>query len=160
MATRAPQHTYQVLTKRPARLVHTSLLSKITDAIGAWPAHIWLGVSVESQAYHWRVDHLRTLPVPVRFVSAEPLLGPIQFHLDGISWVITGAESGHGARPMDEQWVRLIRDQCVESHVSFFYKQNAIKGRKVPLPELDGRRWTQFPSRSASPSTANEQQVS
>ena len=146
MARRAPRHTYQVLTKRPSRLVNTSLLREITDAIGPWPAHIWLGVSVETQDYTWRVDKLRATPAPVKFISAEPLLGPISFDLEGIAWLIVGAESGQGARPMDEQWVRLIRDQCVAAAVPLFYKQNALCGRKVPLPWLDGKQWHQFPT--------------
>jgi protein gp37 len=146
MAHLAPQHTYQVLTKRPARLVHTSLVSKILEAIGEWPAHIWLGVSVERQDYHWRVDHLRTLPAPITFISAEPLLGPIDFDLTGINWLIAGAESGHGARVMDEEWVRSLRDQCLAQGVAFFYKQNAVRGHKIPLPALDGKHWSQFPA--------------
>ena len=147
MAKLAPWHTYQVLTKRPSRLVNTSLLSQILDRIGAWPRHIWLGVSVENQEYAWRVDALRRVGAPIRFISAEPLLGPLTLDLSGISWVITGAESGHGARPMDEQWVRSLRDQCIQSHVAFFYKQNAQHGWKIPLPELDGQKWVQFPDR-------------
>ena len=149
MAKLAPQHTYQVLTKRPSRLVHTSLLTQITQAIGPWPAHVWLGVSVECQAYTWRVDKLRATPAPVKFISAEPLLGPIQFDLAGIAWLIVGAESGHGARPMHEDWVRSLRDQCQAAHVSFFYKQHAVRGRKLPLPLLDGERWRQFPAEVA-----------
>ncbi|MBV9691868.1 MAG: phage Gp37/Gp68 family protein [Ktedonobacteraceae bacterium] len=146
MATLAPQHTYQVLTKRPSRLVHTSLTDQIMAAIGPWPAHIWLGVSVENQDYTWRVDKLRATAAPVKFISAEPLLGPIQFDLAGMAWLIAGAESGHGARPMQEQWVRSLRDQCQNAGVSFFYKQNALRGRKLPLPELDGMRYQQFPA--------------
>jgi protein gp37 len=145
MALKAPHHTYQVLTKRPSRLVNTSLLEQILDRIGAWPAHIWLGVSVESQEYTWRVEALRRIPVPLRFISAEPLLGPIALDLSGIAWLITGAESGHGARPMDEQWVRQLRDQCIEHRVKFFLKQYAIKGKKIPTPSLDGRTWTEIP---------------
>jgi len=146
MARRAPQHIYQVLTKRPSRLVNTSLLTQVLDRIGSWPAHIWLGVSVESQDYTWRTDALRHVPAPTRFVSAEPLLGPVTLNLDGLSWVIAGAESGHGARPMDEAWVRSLRDQCVAACVAFFYKQHASAGRKIPLPLLDGRQWVQFPT--------------
>ena len=149
MAIFAPQHTYQVLTKRPSRLVTTSLAAQITQAIGPWPAHVWLGVSVENQACTWRVDKLRATPAPVKFISAEPLLGPIQFDLAGIAWLIAGAESGHGARPMHEDWVRSLRDQCQAAHVSFFYKQHAIRGRKLPLPLLDGERWRQFPAEVA-----------
>jgi len=149
MAKLAPQHIYQVLTKRPSRLANTSLLTQILDRIGSWPAHIWLGVSVESQTYTWRTDLLRRVPTPVRFVSAEPLLGAVTLNLSGIAWVIAGAESGHGARAMDEQWVRSLRDQCVSARVAFFYKQNAERGRKIPLPMLDGEQWTQFPTKGA-----------
>ncbi|MBV9688379.1 MAG: phage Gp37/Gp68 family protein [Ktedonobacteraceae bacterium] len=146
MAHRAPQHTYQVLTKRPSRLVNTSLLAQIKEAIGSWPAHIWLGTSVETQDYTWRVDALRCMPAAVKFISAEPLLGPISFDLDGIAWVIVGAESGHGVRPMNEDWVRSLRDQALATGVALFYKQNALGGRKLPLPLLDGERWQQFPA--------------
>jgi protein gp37 len=147
MAKLAPWHTYQVLTKRPSRLVNTTLLSQILDRIGgAWPRHIWLGTSVESRELAWRVDMLRRVPASVRFISAEPLLGPITLDLSGIHWVIVGAESGRGARPMDEQWVRLLRDQCVQAGVAFFLKQYAVNGRKLPLPLLDGRQWAQFPN--------------
>src|SRR5579859_2630288 len=106
----ANQHTYQVLTKCPSRLVNTDLTSKIVKWLGYWPQHIWLGVSVENQDYAWRVDALRRVVSPVRFISAEPLLGPLELDLHGISWLIAGAESGHGARPMDEDWVRGLRD--------------------------------------------------
>jgi protein gp37 len=147
MIVRAPWHIYQVLTKRPSRLVNTSLLSQIQARFGAWPHHVWLGVSVEQQAYVWRVEKLRVVPALVRFISAEPLLGPVEINLDGISWVITGAESGPGARVMDEMWVRGLRDQCLAHQVAFFYKQNAHKGRKIPLPVLDGKSWQQFPGR-------------
>lgn len=145
MALQAPQHIYQVLTKRPSRLVNTSLLVQILDRIGKWPAHIWLGVSVESQEYAWRVDALRRIPAAVRFISAEPLLGKLVLDLSGIAWLITGAESGHGARALDEQWVRSLRDQCVANDVKFFLKQYVIHGKKVPTPMLDGRTWTEIP---------------
>jgi protein gp37 len=157
MAKRAPQHIYQVLTKRPARLVHTTLLAKITEAIGgSWPAHIWLGVSVEDQYVAWRVKQLCKLPVPVRFISAEPLLGKLSLNLSGIAWVIAGAESGHGARPMDEAWVRALRDQCVAAQVAFFYKQQVLHGVKLSTPPLDGVTWTQFPQ-AVPPSLIREE---
>jgi protein gp37 len=150
MALQAPWHTYQVLTKRPSRLVNTSLLAQILERIGGtWPAHIWLGVSVESSAYTWRVDALRRVPVPVRFISAEPLIGLIEgLDLDGIAWLIVGSESGRGARPMQDDWVRSLRDQCIKSGVAFFFKQRTVNGKKVPLPLLDGRQWLQFPAGS------------
>jgi protein gp37 len=126
--------------------VHTRLLRDILSLADGWPSHIWLGVSVETNAYRWRIDKLRAVPAPVRFLSCEPLLGPLDLDLSGIRWVIAGAESGHGARPMDEEWVRGIRDQCVAARVAFFYKQNAVQGRKLPLPVLDGVSFQQFPS--------------
>jgi protein gp37 len=146
MTERAPWHTYQVLTKRPSRLVHTRLLRDILSIADGWPVHIWLGVLVENNAYRWRIEKLRTIPAPIRFLSCEPLLGPLDLDLSGIHWVIAGAESGHGARPMDENWVRGIRDLGVAAQVAFFYKQNAVQGCKLPLPLLDGVRWQQFPS--------------
>ncbi len=142
----AKHHTYQVLTKRPGRLVR--LVPEITGRIGPWPAHIWIGVSVETTAYAWRVDYLRRVLAPVRFISAEPLLGPVEVNLAGIAWVIAGAESGHGARPMDEAWVRALRDRAIAAGAAFFYKQNALHGHKLPLPPLDGTVWNQFPTKS------------
>lgn len=146
MAIHAPQHIYQVLTKRPSRLVNTSLFSKIYERIGLWPTNIWLGVSVENQDYAWRVDALRKAPVPIRFISAGPLIGSLTLNLFDIAWLIVEAESGHGARPMNDDWVRSLCDQCVEAGAAFFFKQRVVKGKKIPLPELDGKQWTQFPS--------------
>ncbi len=149
--TRADHHIYQVLTKRPSRLINTSLTGKILERVydltgnAVWPQHIWLGVSVENQEYTWRVDALRHVAAPVRFISAEPLLGPLQVNMHDIAWLIAGAESGHGARSMDEDWVRLLRDQCLTSGCAFFYKQQAINGRKIHQPTLDGRQWIEYP---------------
>ncbi len=148
MTLRAPWHSYQVLTRRPSRLTNTRLLRAILSIADGWPSHIWLGVSVESHAYRWRIAKLRQVPAPIRFLSCEPLPGPLDLDLFGIRWVIAGAESGHGARPMDEDWVRGIRDQCKAAHVAFFYKQHAVRGRKISLPLLDGVRYQQFPSLS------------
>jgi len=147
---KAKQHIFQVLTKRPSRLAlmassivhHISLLNR---QYTPWPAHIWLGVSVENQHYTWRIDKLRTVPAPIRFISAEPLLGPLDLDLSGISWIIAGCESGRGARPMNEEWVLEIRDQCMFSGTKFFYKQKLIHGKKVGLPTLDGKVWNEFP---------------
>jgi len=112
-----PRHTYQVLTKRSQRL------AKLAGRL-QWPSNVWMGVSVETDRYTFRVDHLRNVPAAVRFVSAEPLLGPLpSLNLDGISWVIVGGESGHGARPMHPDWVRDIRDRCDDNDVAFFFKQ-------------------------------------
>jgi protein gp37 len=142
---KASWHQYQILTKRPSRAV--LLVPKLLDLMGGrWPAHILIGVSVESPAYLWRVDKHRQLPAPHRFISAEPLLADITFDLTGISWLITGAESGVGARPMEDEWVRHLRDQCLASKTTFFFKQRATStGKKLSLPELDGVIWNQMP---------------
>jgi protein gp37 len=143
---KADWHIYQLLTKRPSRLVNTSLLDKILSRYGTWPAHIWHGTSIENNDYVWRVEKLTAVFAPIHFISAEPLLGPLtDIDLTNVQWLITGAESGHGARPMNEDWVRQLRDLCQKSGTSFFYKQNAIKGHKIPTPELDGRKWEEYP---------------
>lgn len=112
-----PQHTFQVLTKRSERLLETA-----TDL--PWPANVWMGVSVENDDFTFRIDHLRETVAKVKFLSVEPLLGPIpQLNLQGIHWVIAGGESGPGARPMQTEWVRDIRDQCDVAKVAFFFKQ-------------------------------------
>jgi protein gp37 len=148
----ANQHIYQVLTKRPSRLVNTGLIEKITRHIYQltgnkyWPAHIWLGVSVETSAYAWRVDALRKVPAAVRFVSAEPLLGSLDaVKLDGIHWLITGGESGPGNRPCDPEWVRSLRDRCQAQGVAFFHKQWGGRTPKAGGRLLDGRTWDEFP---------------
>lgn len=112
-----PRHTYQVLTKRSQRL--TKLASRLS-----WPDNIWIGVSVETDRYCFRIDHLREVPAAVRFVSAEPLLGGLpSLDLHAIDWVIAGGESGPNARPMHPSWVFDIRDKCLESDTAFFFKQ-------------------------------------
>lgn len=112
-----PQHQYQVLTKRSKRM--SDLASDLE-----WPPNVWMGVSVETDRYLFRIDHLRRVPAALRFVSAEPLLGALgTLGLDGVDWVIVGGESGPGARPMEEEWVTDIRDQCAGSAVPFFFKQ-------------------------------------
>jgi len=135
----SPQHIFQVLTKRSERLADVA--SNLN-----FRSNIWIGVSVENQTYTSRIDHLRTVPASLRFLSIEPLLGPIN-HLDlnGIGWVIVGGESGHGARAMDPSWVRQIRDYCVEANVAFFFKQwgGVKKSRAGRL--LDGRTWDEMP---------------
>ena len=160
---RAEQHTFQILTKRPERMARIigdafgggqSLIQAVDNEDDAqalsevWPLpNVMLGTSIESDEHVGRADHLRRVDAAVRFLSLEPLLGPLpSLNLDGISWVIAGAESGRGARPMNEQWVRDIKDRCVERGVPFFFKQAAINGKKLPLPELDGRVWAQMPS--------------
>jgi protein gp37 len=134
-----PHHTYQVLTKRPSRVA--LIAHKLT-----WTKNIWMGTSIERDDYVWRADKLRMVPSAVRFISAEPLLGELtHLNLDGIAWLIAGAESGHGARPMDENWVRFLRDRCIENGTAFFFKQDVKNGRKIPTPKLDGQVWTQYP---------------
>jgi protein gp37 len=112
-----PRHTYQVLTKRSKRL------AQIADKL-EWSPNIWMGVSVESDKYAFRVDHLRQVDPAIRFVSVEPLLGPVpSLDLSGIDWVIAGGESGKAARPMHPAWARQLRDACQDSGVAFFFKQ-------------------------------------
>lgn len=136
---KANWHTYQVLTKRPQRLA--GMAEELE-----WGDHIWAGVSIESNEVAWRADFLRRVPSSVRFISAEPLLGPID-HLDlsGISWLITGGESGHGHRHCNPDWVRDARDRCISSDVAFFHKQWGGRTSKVGGRELDGRTWDEMP---------------
>ncbi len=137
---RADQHIYQVLTKRPQRL------AKLAKTL-PWPEHIWVGVSVESNEAAWRADFLRRVPATVRFISAEPLIGPIdQLKLDGIHWVITGGESGLGHRPCNPDWVRDARDRCVAEQVAYFHKQWGGRTSKMGGRELDGRTWDEMPT--------------
>lgn len=138
-----PQHTYQVLTKRSPRLrAWTSKQPWLADA-----KHIWLGVSVEDKKYGVpRIADLRKGTAGVRFLSVEPLLEDLgELDLSSIDWVIAGGESGPGARPMKPEWVRRIRDQCVEQRVAFFFKQWGGVMKHKTGRELDGRTWDQFP---------------
>lgn len=151
--TGAHWHTFQVLTKRAQRMQHWCWWLAMSPAVSrAVPDHVWLGVSVEDQRRaDERLHELAGCSARVRFVSAEPLLGPLDLSpwlgRDRINWLIVGAESGPGARPMREEWVRDLRDQCVAADVPFFYKQRAERGRKVSMPTLDGRSWGQQPDR-------------
>lgn len=173
-----PQHTFQVLTKRADRMAKYMLnpwrLDNIYDVwysvndgareVQAWPLpNVWLGTSVENQEQaDKRIPELLKVPAAVKFLSCEPLLGPVDLwganyrnpsggytgavtSWRGVDWVIVGCESGHGARPMSLDWVRSIRDECVAANVPFFFKQQLVNGRKVELPELDGQVWAQFP---------------
>lgn len=134
-----PQHTYQVLTKRSSRL------PKIADKL-SWPDNLWLGVSVEDQEHAYRIDDLRRVPARVRFLSCEPLIGPLSnLNLAGIGWVITGGESGPRARPIEPSWVREIRDQCLKAEVPFFHKQWGGRTPKAHGRELDGSIWSEMP---------------
>ncbi len=134
-----PQHTYQVLTKRAIRA------RRLADRLD-WPDNLWLGVSVESSAQFQRIDHLREIPARVRFLSCEPLLGPLDgIDLAGVGWVIAGGESGPRYRPMDIGWARGIRDACLEAEVPFFFKQWGGRTPKLLGRELDGRTWDEYP---------------
>ncbi|WP_323672293.1 DUF5131 family protein, partial [Candidatus Poriferisodalis multihospitum] len=135
-----PQHTYQVLTKRAQRL------SRIAGELD-WPSNLWMGVSVETRRYAFRMDHLRKVPAAVRFVSAEPLLGPLgELDLAGIDWVIAGGESGAGARPMELEWVTELRDRCTAAGVAFFFKQWGGRTPKAGGRELEGEVWDELPA--------------
>jgi protein gp37 len=137
---RADWHIYQILTKRPQRLARMA-------ASLPWPDHIWAGVSVESNEVAWRADYLRRVPAAIRFISAEPLIGPIdRLKLDGIHWVITGGESGIGHRPCDPDWVRAARDHCLSEKVAYFHKQWGGRTSKMGGRELDGRTWDELPT--------------
>lgn len=140
----ADWHIYQLLTKRPRRL------ARMADSL-PWPNHIWAGVSVESNDVAWRADYLRHVPAAIRFVSAEPLLGPIdKLELDGINWLITGGESGAHNRPCNPEWVRAVRDRCISNEVAFFHKQWGGRTSKVGGRELDGRTWDEMPTHPSS----------
>lgn len=150
-----PRHTYQILTKRPARMREWMQQPPPEVAGAPWPPpNVWLGVSVEdARRADERIPVLRDTPAAIRFLSCEPLLGPLD--LTGalgapgaapeIAWVIVGAESGPQARAMDDAWVRTIRDACLQSGTAFFFKQRATAGHKEPLPWLDGRQWHEWP---------------
>ena len=145
-----PQHTFQVLTKRSdVTLQHTSHLT--------WSENIWMGVSVENQNYTNRIDDLRQVPAYVRFLSLEPLLSPLpNLNLDGIHWVIVGGESGSFHRPLDVEWVRDIRNQCMIANVPFFFKQWSGTRPKSLGRMLDGREWNQYPNQAINDTTSND----
>jgi protein gp37 len=136
---RADWHEFQVLTKRADRL----------EQLGAtleWSSNVWMGVSVESAQYVSRIEHLRRTPARTKFLSVEPLLGPLPaLDLTGIDWVIVGGESGHGARPMQESWVLDVREQCLRFGVAFFFKQWGGVNKKAAGRLLEGRTWDEMP---------------
>ncbi len=135
----ADWHVFQVLTKRPENV--RELSSQLT-----WSDNIWMGTSVENADYTWRIDELRETGATIKFLSLEPLLGPLNdLNLEGIDWVIVGGESGPGARPMNPEWVTDIRDQCRKSGVAFFFKQWGGVFKKRTGRELDGRTWDEMP---------------
>lgn len=134
-----PQHSYQLLTKRARRL------RRVADSLD-WPSNLWMGVSVESAETLGRVDDLRCVPAAVRFLSCEPLLGPLdEIDLTGVHWVIAGGESGANARPVDPAWVRGLRDTAVRSRVPFFFKQWGGRTPKSGGRTLDGQTWSEYP---------------
>lgn len=133
-----PQHTYQVLTKRPERAAELSSYLNFTP-------NIWMGTSVENQRVIERMDYLKKVPAQIRFLSCEPLLGPLDLELSNIHWVIVGGESGPGARPMEADWVRSIRDQCHEQNVAFFFKQWGGVQKHRFGRELDEQTYDEYP---------------
>lgn len=144
-----PRHTYQVLTKRATRLAK---LAPLLD----WPPNVWMGVSVESSDQLDRIDELRRVPAAVRFVSAEPLLGPLAaMNLSEIDWLIAGGESGPNSRPVQPAWVRALRDQCEAAGTAFFFKQWGGRTPKSGGRELDGREYSSMPDLSTGTERAN-----
>ena len=137
-------HIFQILTKRAERMAE--LAPQLP-----WPPNVWMGVTVEEQRYTHRIDLLRTVPAAVRFLSLEPLLGPLpNLNLNGIHWVIVGGESGPGARPMKPEWVTDIRDQCQAAGVAFFFKQWGGVHKKRAGRLLEGRTWDDIPAPKTS----------
>lgn len=137
---RADWHHFQILTKRSERLAE--LTSRIE-----WPRNVWMGVSVENQDQVARVDHLRSTTAAVKFLSIEPLIGPIHtLDLTGIDWVIAGGESGPGCRPIEEKWIVEIKRRCLEARVPFFFKQWGGFNKKKNGRQLEGRTWDEMPA--------------
>lgn len=136
---KASWHTFQVLTKRSERLLELSHHLP-------WPSNVWQGVTVENDRVTSRIDHLRDVPAKIRFLSCEPLLGPLDsLNLKNINWVIVGGESGPGARPIKEEWVKSVRNQCQKSNAAFFFKQWGGVRKHKTGKLLDGRTWEQYP---------------
>jgi protein gp37 len=132
-------HTFQVLTKRSTRIRSLSLSID-------WPSNVWMGVSVETEDYLYRIRNLQSTQARIKFLSLEPLLGPMpKLSLEGIDWVIVGGESGPRARPIEQDWVIRIRDKCVASQTPFFFKQWGGKNKKKNGRILDGRLWGEMP---------------
>ncbi len=141
---KAHWHTFQILTKRSGRLMNLS------PAL-SWPDNVWMGVSVENADYVYRIDHLRRSGARTKFLSIEPLLGPIpDLDLMGIDWVIVGGESGPGARPMKEEWVLDILEQCQKARVPFFFKQWGGERKKKAGRTLLGQTWDEMPKQIVS----------
>lgn len=149
---RTPQHRYQILTKRPQRIARTLGPEGIDFYAAEGPVpcpqpNIWLGSSIESDRWTFRTDHLRASPAAIRFVSAEPLLGPLpSLDLTDIDWLIVGGESGRGARPFDLGWARELRDQCAEAGTAFFMKQlGSVAAKQMRLVDKKGEMLGEFP---------------
>ncbi len=144
---RADWHSYQILTKRPARMAEVVAAYYRSRRQPRPLPHVWLGVSIENDRWVARADALRATPAAVRFISAEPLLGPLpSLDLTGIDWLIVGGESGVGARPMAPGWARLLRDHAARQGVAFFFKQWGGRTPKAGGRELDGRTWVEYPA--------------
>lgn len=140
---KCPQHTFQILTKRPERAAE--LAPQLP-----WGPNVWIGTSVEDQRVMHRIDALRQIPARIRFLSCEPLIGPLPgISLHGIHWVIVGGESGPDARPMQRAWAVQIRAACRRSSVPFFFKQWGGVNKKATGRTLDGREWDEMPARAA-----------
>jgi len=138
--SQAHWHTFQVLTKRSERLSEISHKLK-------WPENVWMGVSVENSDYKFRISNLQKVPAAVRFLSVEPLLGPVpRLSLQGIDWVIVGGESGPKAREMKVEWVKSIRDKCISYDIPFFFKQWGGTRKSKTGRQLDGRTWQDLPT--------------
>jgi protein gp37 len=137
---RAEQHVFQILTKRHERL---ALLAPDLP----WPENVWMGVTIENRRFLHRADFLHEVPAAVRFISAEPLLGPLEgLELEGIDWLIAGGESGYRHRPVKAPWIRELRDRCAAEGVAFFFKQWGGRTPKAGGRELDGRTWDEMPT--------------
>jgi protein gp37 len=138
------RHIFQVLTKRPSRA--RRFVEKNPDLLpDGVPEHIWIGTSVEDQRVEHRVRHLRQVRARIRFLSCEPLLGPLSLNLAGIHWVIAGGESGIGYRPVEEEWLLGVRDQCLVQGVPFFFKQWGGRTPKAGGRTLEDRTWDELP---------------
>lgn len=150
MMRRANWHTFQVLTKRSQRVLDL-------DPLLLWAPNVWMGVSVESQDYLFRIEHLRRTRAHVKFLSLEPLLGPLpKIDLRGIDWVIVGGESGPRARALESAWAIEIRDQCLEAGVPFFFKQWGGRRKSSTGRLLEGRSWTRCPAEPTGPACSAE----
>jgi protein gp37 len=144
-------HIYQVLTKRPARAARFWQCYRSTLGRRRIPEHIWIGTSVEDEDVLYRVRHLTSVNAAIRFLSCEPLLGPLpSLDLDGVHWVIGGGESGADARPVDPSWALQLRDSCIRQNVPFFWKQWGGRTPKAGGRLLNGQEWSQYPSMAAA----------